>query len=555
MISKEYYKGVEKAPNRAFLRAIGLTDTDLDKPFVGIGVAWNEAGPCNYHTLDLARFAKEGVREAGATPRTFATPLVIDGIAMGNFGMKYSLPSREVIANTVELTILGHGYDAFLGICGCDKTNPAMVMAAARLNIPSIVFYAGSTMPGIYEGEKITIEEVFEAVGSYQAGLISLQKLEEIEKSAIPTVGSCGGLFTANTMAFMIEALGIALPNSSAPPAISSLKSRYAYESGKQIVKLIENGIKARDILKYEAFENAITVLMAIGGSTNAILHLLAIANEANVKLELEEFERISNRVPLIVNMKPHGKYTMADLYEIGGVGVVIKKLLDKGLLNENALTVTGKTLKESYEGVKFVKVYDDLVYDVDNPIKPTGGIKILKGNLAPKGSVFKISASGITYHKGNAKVFDSEEEAFKAVKEGTIEKGDVAIIRYEGPKGGPGMREMLAVTSAIVGRGLGKDVALVTDGRFSGATRGIMVGHVCPEAYEGGPIAVVKDGDTIVIDGNKSEINIEISNSELEERLKRWKKPEPKVKNGFLYQYSLLVTDASQGCVLKRFI
>jgi len=546
-----YYDGPEKAPNRAFMKAMGLSDSDLEKPLVGVGVAWNEAGPCNIHAMGLGHRVEEGVRSSGPIPRMFVTPLVIDGIAMGNEGMKFSLPSREVIANTVELTIRGHGYHGFVGISGCDKTTPGMIMAAARMNIPSIVMYGGSTLPGIYNGEKIAIGEVFEAVGKYEAGKISKEELSYMESVAIPTAGACGGLYTANTMAFLTEALGIALPGSAAPPAVVGGRAKFAFETGKQISTLLELGIKARDILQYNAFENAITVLMSSGGSTNSVLHLLAIAHEANVKLSLDDFERIGNKTPEIANMKPSGKYTMADLYDVGGVPLLIKKLMNAGLLHEDALTVTGQTLKENMQNFQIRSTVQDIVFEIDKPFRPTGGLKILRGNLAPDGSVFKVSASKVLVHKGPAKVYDSEGEAFLAVKNDEVRKGDVIIIRYEGPKGGPGMREMLAVTSAVVGKGMDRDVALVTDGRFSGATRGIMIGHVSPEAQVGGPIAIVKNGDIISIDGQMGKLEIKIPNEEIELRLAQWKPKKEKYTDGYLHQYSKLVGSASYGAIL----
>lgn len=551
MGSKEFYHGPQKAPNRAFLKAMGLTDDDIEKPLVGVGAAWNEAGPCNIHALGLGNQAKEGVRSAGGTPRLFTTPVVIDGIAMGNEGMRYSLPSREIVANTVELTVKGHGYDAFVGISGCDKTNPGILMAMARMNIPSIAMYSGTTLPGFYMGKKIAIGEVFEAVGNYEAGNVSQEELKLMEDVAIPTAGACGGLYTANTMAFMTEALGVALPGSAAPPAVDGGKARFAFDTGKQVLNLIETGLKPRDILTYEAFENAITVLMSSGGSTNGVLHLLAIAHEAGVKLLLEDFERIGMRTPEIVNMKPGGAYTMAELNEVGGVPLVMKKLLDKGLLHTDLITVTGNTVESNLKDIYIPEIKQDKVYEIDNPLMPTGGLKILRGNLAPEGSVFKVSASKVRVHKGRAKVFDSEEESFKAVDERRIEKGDVIVIRYEGPKGGPGMREMLAVTSAVVGQGLDKDVALITDGRFSGATRGIMVGHITPEAFVGGPIAIVKDGDYITIDGEKGVLTLDVDQNEIEKRLKGWKPPSPRYESGFLAQYSKLVGSASEGAIL----
>jgi dihydroxy-acid dehydratase len=550
--SEKVYGGYEKAPNRAFLRAMGLNDDDISKPLIGIAAAWNEAGPCNIHVLALANVAKEGVREAGGTPRIFTTPVVIDGIAMGSEGMKYSLVSREVIADTVELTVNAHGYDGFVALGGCDKTGPGLMMAMARLNIPSIYMYGGTTLPGNYKGKPIAIGDVYEAVGTYSAGKISAEDLRIMELNAIPGPGTCGGLYTANTMGMISEALGVALPGSASPPAVDAERVRFAKETGKALLHLMEIGLKPRDIMTFEAFENAITVLMASGGSTNAVLHLLAIAHEAGINLTLDDFDRISKKVPEIVNMKPGGEYVMTDLHKVGGVPLILKKLLDAGLLHGDVITVTGKTMEQNLKEYKILDVpHSHIVRDVNNPYSPTGGIRILKGNLATEGAVIKASASKVKYHRGPARVFNSEEEAFRAVLNGQIKEKEVVIIRYEGPKGGPGMREMLAVTSAIVGQGLGESVALVTDGRFSGATRGIMVGHVAPEGAVGGTIAVVEDGDIITIDVDNGKLDVELSDKEIKERLENWKPPEPKYKTGLLAQYARLVSSSSKGAVL----
>jgi dihydroxy-acid dehydratase len=550
--SEKVYGGYEKAPNRAFLRAMGLNDDDISKPLIGIAAAWNEAGPCNIHVLALANVAKEGVREAGGTPRIFTTPVVIDGIAMGSEGMKYSLVSREVIADTVELTVNAHGYDGFVALGGCDKTGPGLMMAMARLNIPSIYMYGGTTLPGNYKGKPIAIGDVYEAVGAYSAGKLSAEDLRIMELNAIPGPGTCGGLYTANTMGMISEALGVALPGSASPPAVDAERVRFAKETGKALLHLMEIGLKPRDIMTFEAFENAITVLMASGGSTNAVLHLLAIAHEAGINLTLDDFDRISKKVPEIVNMKPGGEYVMADLHKVGGVPLILKKLLDAGLLHGDVITVTGKTMEQNLKEYKIPDVpHSHIVRDINNPYSPTGGIRILKGNLATEGAVIKASASKVKYHRGPARVFNSEEEAFRAVLNGQIKEKEVVIIRYEGPKGGPGMREMLAVTSAIVGQGLGESVALVTDGRFSGATRGIMVGHVAPEAAVGGTIAVVEDGDIITIDVDNGKLDVELSDKEIKERLENWKPPEPKYKTGLLAQYARLVSSSSKGAVL----
>lgn len=546
------YGGYKKSPNRAFLKAMGLTDDDINKPLVGIAAAWNEAGPCNIHVLGLANVAKEGVREGGGTPRVFTTPVVIDGISMGSEGMKYSLVSREIIANTVELTVNAHGYDAFVALGGCDKTGPGLMMAMARLNIPSAYMYGGTTLPGNYKGKPIAIGDVYEAVGAYTANKITAEDLRIMEDNAIPGPGSCGGLYTANTMGMTSEALGLALPGSAAPPAVEAEKTRYAKETAKTVMKLLEIGLKPRDILTFEAFENAITALMASGGSTNAVLHILAIAYEAGVKLTLDDFDRIGKKVPEIVNMKPGGEYVMADLYKVGGVPVLLKKLLEAGLLHGDVITVTGKTMAQNLKEYRFPNIdHSHIIRDVKNPFTPEGGIRILKGNLAPEGAVIKASATKVKYHKGPAVVFNSEEEAFNAVLNGKIKEKDVVVIRYEGPKGGPGMREMLDVTAAIVGQGLGENVGLITDGRFSGATRGIMVGHVAPEAAVGGPIAVLENGDTIIIDVDSGRLNVELDDRELKRRLENWKPLEPKYKTGLLAQYAKLVASASKGAVL----
>ena len=545
------YSGPERAPNRSYMKAMGLTDDDLSKYIVGVAAAWNEAGPCNIHVLSLANNTKEGIRHNNGTPRLFATPVVIDGVAMGTEGMKYSLVSRELIANTVESTVNAHNYDGFAAISGCDKTSPGMMMAMARLNIPSIVMYGGTTLPGHFHGKEIAVGDLFEAVGSYLNGNMSMSELKLMEDNAVPTAGSCGGLYTANTMAMMTEVLGLALPGSASPPAVDGAKVKYAYETGKVVMDLLETDLKPRDILTEESFYNAITVLMASGGSTNAVLHLLAIAHEAGIKLSMDDFDRISMKIPEIVNMKPSGEYVMADLDKIGGVPVLMKILLDHNLLNGDQLTVTGKTIKENLRDIKVMNK-GNIISDIEKPLNPSGGIRILKGNLATEGSVFKISASSVKYHKGPAKVFDSEEDSFKAIKNREINPGDVVVIRYEGPKGGPGMREMLSVTSAVIGEGLGDKVALITDGRFSGATRGIMVGHIAPEAMDGGAIAIVKNNDTIEIDGNNGKINLLIDEKELNNRLKNWKKPDPKHKTGLLYQYSKLVSSSSMGAVME---
>jgi len=550
--SDAVYAGPYKAPNRAYMKAMGLSDSDLAKPIIGVGAAWSEAGPCNLHTVMLGRKAEQGISFAGATPRLFTTPVVIDGVAMGSEGMKYSLVSREIIANTVEMSVNAHGYDAFVGISGCDKTTPGMLMAAARLNIPSIVLYGGSALNGYLNGKTITMEDVFEAVGTFASGKLSKRELKELEDNAIPTVGTCAGMFTANTMGTMAEALGMALPGSSAPPAVEGIKSDYAYESGEAVLNLLNNDIKPRDIMTASAFNNAIAVLMATGGSTNVVMHIIAIAKEAGIKIALEDFDRISRRVPEIANMRPGGIHTMEDLYKAGGVPLVMKKLLNAGIIDGDVITVTGMTMKKNLENIKAGAPIGDILSNPSKPFRKTGGIRILKGNLAPDGAVIKVAATSMLKHSGRAKVFDSEEEAFRSIMKGKVTKGDVVVIRYEGPKGGPGMREMLSVTSAIIGRGLGDTVALVTDGRFSGATKGLMVGHVTPEAFVGGPIALVNDNDIIKIDCDKGILEVEVSNVELEKRKAEWKQPKPKYTTGLLAQYAKLVSSASEGAVLN---
>ncbi|MCS7142294.1 MAG: dihydroxy-acid dehydratase [Aigarchaeota archaeon] len=547
--SKDVSQGFERSPNRAMLRAVGLSDEDFNKPFIGIANCWNEFTPCNIHLDRVASFAKQGVKSAGGVAFVFNTIAISDGVSMGTEGMKASLVSREVIADSVEVSAVAQRLDALVCIAGCDKSLPGMCMAMARLNQPSIILYGGTIMPGKFGDKPITIQDVFEAVGMYTKGEIDSQTLYQIEKYACPGEGSCGGMYTANTMACLFEALGVSLPGSASPPAVDERRYRFAEEAGRAVIKLLENDIRPRDIMTFEAFENAITVVAAMAGSTNAVLHLLAIAHEAGVKLTLDDFDRISRRVPIIGNLRPSGKYVMFDLDKVGGVPHVMKKLLDAGLLHGDTLTVTGKTLAEN---LKDYRPPDgkDVVFSVDRPINPEGGIVILRGNLAPDGAVTKITSPELRFHRGPAKVFDSEDEAYRATLRGKVSEGDVVVIRYEGPKGGPGMREMLAVTAAIVGRGLGKSTALVTDGRFSGATRGLMIGHVAPEAADGGPIAVVKDGDPITIDISKRLLNLEIDGGELEERMRAWRPLRPKYEKGVFAKYVKLVKSASLGAV-----
>ena len=547
-MSEDVTAGPDRAPHRSMYKAMGLTDEDLAKPLVGIASTWNEATPCNIHLDKLADLAKKGVKFAGGTPREFVAISVSDGISMGHEGMKASLISREIIADSIELMVFAHRYDALVGIAGCDKSLPGTIMAMARLNVPSIFVYGGTIMPGMYEGKAITIQDVFEAVGAYSSGNLSEQELYLIENQACPGAGSCAGLYTANTMSSISEAIGIALPGSASPPAISEKRRQICEDSGRTVLKLLENGIKPRDILTYEALENGIYLLHAMGGSTNAVLHLLAIAREAGVKLLIDDIERLRKKVPHIADMRPGGRFVMSELDKAGGATIVLKKLLDKGILNGDTITVTGKTMSENLSQMHFGE--QEVVRPIENPFQPHGTTCILKGTLSPEGSVVKIAGVNTLQFTGKAKIFDQEELCFDAISKKQIHAGDVVVIRYEGPKGGPGMREMLAVTAAIAGQGLGETVALVTDGRFSGATKGLMVGHVAPEAAVGGPIALVKDGDEITIDTTLARLDLHVSTKELEERRMAWKPKEPKYKWGALAKYASLVSSASEGAI-----
>jgi len=551
--SRNVVEGTARAPHRAMYKAMGLTDDDLSKSFVGVCHTGNEATPCNIHLPELAKNAKRGVNDGGATPREFSTIAVSDGIAMGHEGMKSSLISREVIADSIELMVRAHQYDALVGIAGCDKSLPGTMMAMARLNIPSIFVYGGTIMPGILNGEELTVVDVYEAVGSYDAGKISLEELKNIENVACPNAGSCGGMFTANTMASISEAIGLALPGSASPPAEDDRREKIVYDTGLACTKLLELGVKPREILTFEAFENAITMLNAVGGSTNGILHLLALSNEAGIKLTYDDFERIRKKTPHIADMKPGGSYVMNSLDKIGGIPFVLKKLYEKDLINPNVITVTGKTIKENIEQVSIPESPEQqIVKSPDTPLHDVGTAVILEGTLAPDGAVIKTAGVEMTEFTGIARVFDREEFAFDAVSKGEVDEGSVVVIRYEGPKGGPGMREMLATTAALVGQGLGKKVAMVTDGRFSGGTRGFMVGHVAPEAFVGGPIALVKDGDKISISTNNNSINLHVSDDELKHRRAQWKKPNPNYTSGALAKYASLVGSAAQGAITK---
>jgi dihydroxy-acid dehydratase len=541
--------GDERAPHRAFMRAMGYKDEDFEKPFIAVGTAWNEITPCNYNLNEQAKYIKKGIKSAGGYPIEFTTISVSDGIGMGHEGMRYSLVSREIVADSVETVLNAHFYDAFVGVGGCDKTIPGMIMAMARVNIPSIFLYGGTIMPGEWRGNRITIQDVYEAVGMFQSGKITEDELYEIECNACPSIGACGGQFTANTMACAAEALGISLPGSNSYPAEHPERKFVCEEVGRAIVNLLKLGIKPSDILTREAFENAIAVVSATGGSTNAVLHLIAIANEVGVKLTLDDFARISKKTPLIADLKPGGRFVMYDLHLAGGVPMIMRILLDAGLIHGDALTVTSKTVKDNLKEIEVR--YSDVIRPLHEPLKPDGGIITLYGNLAPQGGVMKVSGGQIRRkHRGPAKVFESELECFEAVKQRKINPGDVVVIRNEGPKGAPGMPEMLQVTAALVGQGLIDSIALVTDGRFSGATRGLMIGHVSPEAYDRGPIACVRDGDIINIDLDNCSIDIEISEEEIRERLKKLPPPTPKYTRGVLGKYIRLVKSASEGAV-----
>ena len=551
--SRNVVEGTARAPHRAMYKAMGLTNEDLSKSFVGVCHTGNEATPCNIHLPNLAQQAKQGVTEGGATPREFSTIAVSDGIAMGHEGMKSSLISREVIADSIELMVRAHQYDALVGIAGCDKSLPGTMMGMIRLNIPSVFVYGGTIMPGMLDGRELTVVDVYEAVGSYDAGKISAEELENIENVACPNAGSCGGMFTANTMASISEAIGLSLPGSASPPAEDDRRNKMVLETGKACAKLLQLGIKPLDIVTFEAFENSITMLNAVGGSTNGILHLLAMANEAGINLTYDDFERIRKKTPHLADMKPGGNYVMNSLDKIGGIPLVMKKLLDKNLIHGDSLTVTGKTIKENVEELAIVEVPDQqIIKPVEQPIHEVGTAVILKGTLAPEGGVIKTAGVEMTEFTGTAKVFDREEYAFEAVSKGEIDEGDVVVIRYEGPKGGPGMREMLSTTAALVGQGLGKKVAMVTDGRFSGGTRGFMIGHVAPEAFVGGPIALVKDGDKISIKLEDNSLNLHVSEEELSKRKEQWRRPAPNYSTGALAKFASLVGSAANGAITK---
>jgi dihydroxy-acid dehydratase len=531
------------------LHAVGFTDADLKKPLIGIANTWIEIGPCNYHLRELAAHVKEGVRAAGGTPMEFNTVSISDGITMGTEGMKASLVSREVIADSIELVTRGNGFDGLVLLVGCDKTIPGAAMALARLNIPGLVLYGGSIAPGHWQGHEVTIQDVFEAVGAHAAGRLSDADLGKLEASACPGAGACGGQFTANTMAIACEFLGIAALGSGSVPANDPAKSRVAREAGERVMALVRAGTKPRQIITKKAIENAIASVATTGGSTNAVLHLTAIAREAGVELALADFDRVSARVPLLADLKPSGRFVATDLHAAGGSALVARRLLDAHAIDGSASTVTGQSLAAEASSARETPG-QEVVRPADRPIKPNGGLVILRGTLAPEGAVMKVSGADRLTHRGPARVFDSEEAAFEAVQHQAIKPGDVVVIRYEGPSGGPGMREMLAVTAAIVGAGLGEQVALVTDGRFSGATRGFMVGHIAPEAARGGPIAAVRDGDAIVIDASSRTLNLEVPEAEIQKRMAAWQAPAPRYAGGVFAKYARLVSSASTGAV-----
>jgi len=547
--SRHVTVGPTRAPHRSYYYAMGLTEEQINRPFVGVVSAWNEAAPCNIALMRQAQSAKKGVDQAGGTPREFCTITVTDGIAMGHQGMKSSLVSREVIADSIELTMRGHCYDAMVGIAGCDKSLPGVMMAMLRLNVPSVFMYGGSIMPGKFKGRDVTVVDVFEGVGMHSAGKMSDEDLHELECVACPGAGACGGQFTANTMAMVSEAIGLAIPGSAGAPAPDTNRDHYALESGKAVMRMIADGLRPRQIVTRKSFENAAVAVAATGGSTNAALHLPAMANECGIDFDLFDVAEIFKKTPYIADLKPGGKYVAKDVFDIGGVPQIMKALLEGGLLHEDCLTVTGKTIKQNLENVKFNK-NQKVVYPVSTPISPTGGVVGLKGSLAPEGAIVKVAGMTKLQFTGTAICFDCEEDAFAAVEQDKIKDGQVIIIRYEGPKGGPGMREMLSTTAALYGRGMGEKVALITDGRFSGATRGFCIGHVGPEAAVGGPIALVKDGDTIVIDADKGTLDLKVKPEELAKRRKAWKAPANPYQSGVLRKYAEQVGPARNGAV-----
>jgi len=543
--------GPDRAPSRAMLKAVGFTDDDLSRPIVGVANTWIEIGPCNFHLRRLAAKVKEGIRAAGGTPMEFNTVSISDGISMGVEGMKCSLISREVIADSIELVARGNHFDALVCLSGCDKTNPGVVMALARLNIPGLALYGGSIAPGHLGDRDLTIQDVFEAVGAYGSGRIKEDQFKAVENSACPGAGACGGQFTANTMSTVMEFLGISPMGSNGIPATVAEKDEAAFSAGKLVIDMLRSDLRPAQIITRASIENAIASVAATGGSTNAVLHLLAIAREAGVELTIDDFDVISTRTPLIADLKPGGRFVASDLYQAGGIQLVAKRLIDAGLIHGDALTVTGKTISEAAQITKETPG-QEVVRPLARPLKPTGGLVILRGNLAPEGCVVKVAGHERMIHKGPARVFDREEDAFHAVQHGQIKPNDVVVIRYEGPKGGPGMREMLGVTAALVGAGLGEWVALLTDGGFSGATHGLMAGHVAPEAAHGGPIAVVRDGESIVFDIKARRLDVEIPEAEISARLRQWSPPPPRYTTGVMAKYAKLVSSASEGAVTR---
>jgi dihydroxy-acid dehydratase len=547
--SRALVDGANRAGARAMLRACGFQDDDFKKPLIGVANTWIEIGPCNYHLRELAQHVKEGIRAAGGTPLEFNTVSISDGITMGTEGMRASLVSREVIADSIELVSRGNLFDALVVLVGCDKTIPGGIMALARLNIPGLILYGGSIAPGQFEGHDVTIQDVYEAIGKHARGGMTDAQLKSLEVSACPGAGACGGQFTANTMAMVCEFLGIAPMGLSSVPATNAGKAAAGHRAGEFVLELLRRDLTPSKIITKAAIENAIASVAATGGSTNSVLHLLAIANEAKISLSIDDFDRISSRVPIIADLKPGGRFVATDLYAAGGTALVAKRLLEAGLLRGEAITVTGSTLAEEAAKAKETPS-QEVVRKLNEPLKPTGGLVILKGNIAPEGCVIKVAGHNLQNFRGPARVFDNEEAAFAAVEQSTIKAGDVIVIRYEGPKGGPGMREMLAVTAALVGAGLGDSVALLTDGRFSGATHGLMAGHVAPEAANGGPIAAIADGDTIIFDIPKRQLTLDVSATEIQKRLAAWRPPQPRFTNGVMAKYALLVSSSSLGAV-----
>ena len=547
--SRHVRVGSEKAPHRSYYYAMGLDEDDIDKPFIGVATCWNESAPCNISLMRQSKSVKEGVSKEGGTPREFTTITVTDGIAMGHQGMKSSLVSREIISDSIEVSMRGHCYDALVGVAGCDKSLPGMMMAMLRLNVPSVFIYGGSILPGSYKGKDVTVVDVFEAVGEFSAGKISEEDLYELECVACPSAGSCGGQFTANTMACVSEAIGLALPYSAGPPAPDESRDKYAFDSGKAVMDLLENNIRPRDIVTRESFINAAVVVAATGGSTNGALHLPAMANEIGIDFDLFDVADIFKSTPYIADLKPGGNYVAKDMHEAGGVPMLLRTLLDEGFINGDCLTVTGKSIAENISEVTFDGT-QKVIYPANKPITKTGGVVGLKGNFAPDGAIVKVAGMDNLKFTGPARCFDCEEDAFIAVENKNYNDGDVIVIRYEGPKGGPGMREMLSTTAALSGQGKGDKVALVTDGRFSGGTRGFCIGHVGPEAADGGPIALIKDGDIISIDADSGTIEVDLTKEELSKRKKQWVKPKTDYNSGTLWKYSRQVGPARYGAV-----